>query len=117
MLGKSIAGNLNYFNFFGHAIWLRYILIYLCDVRLNFLLQKLLRHELSLVAILPLNFMNLVTKAEIKCTNNQPGPILLFSITFLRLIARKNEIFVSMSRTLGFEEKFTLDCRILVLLQ
>ena len=66
------------------------------------------------MALLSLNFMNLVTKAEIKRPNQQPGPILPLSITlFLRLIARKNEIFESMSRTFGFEEKFISDCRIL----
>jgi len=68
----------------------------------------------SLVALLSLNFMNLVTKAEIKRPNKQPGPILPLSITlFLRLIARKNEIFESMSRNFSFEEKFISDCRIL----
>ena len=66
------------------------------------------------MALLSLNFMNLVTKAEIKRRNQQPGPILPLSITlFLRLITRKNEIFESMSRTFGFEEKFISDCRIL----
>ena len=66
------------------------------------------------MALLSLNFMNLVIKAEIKRPNQQPGPILPLSITlFLRLIARKNDIFESMSRTFGFEEKFISDCRIL----